>query len=65
MTDGGQLDEMLATILDAMGVRLSTYQREQYAFILGDMREGIRRVYEAGYNDCAEQFNLGVRIVRE
>lgn len=65
MTDGGELDEMLGAILEAMGARISTYQQDKYSFILDEMRVATRKVYEAGYNDCAEQFGLGVRIVAE
>jgi hypothetical protein len=65
MMNGGDLDEMLNEILQAMGANLTVYGKPQYAFILGDMRAVVRRIYEAGYNDCAEQFNLGVRIVAD
>jgi hypothetical protein len=62
MIDGGELDEMLDMILRASGSSLRNYTM---AKSLGDMRRAVRMVYQAGYNDCAEQFNLGVRIVPE
>lgn len=62
MIDGGDLDEMLDDIMriGCLGVRHYTSPET-----LGDLRAVVRRIYEAGYNDCAEQFNLGVRIVAD
>lgn len=60
MTDGGELDNLLATIMDAAGMT-----QKPTVSALSAMRAAVRQIYEAGYNDCAEQFGLGVRIVAE
>lgn len=66
MTSLEERDEMLNEILKAMGADLKTYQsRPQYQFIVDDLRAAARKLYAAGYNDCAESFHLEVRIVSE
>jgi hypothetical protein len=64
MMNRGDLDELLDELLRAVGSSLVKYQDESMRHCLGAMREAVRKVYEAAYNDCPETFNLGVRIAQ-
>jgi hypothetical protein len=62
VTNGGDLDEMLDEILRVGCLGVRHYMTPE---TLGEVRAAVRKIYEAGYNDCAETFNLGVRITHE
>jgi hypothetical protein len=56
-----QLDELLDQILRASGSRLRNYTMQKH---IDDMREAVRQVYKAGWNDAAKAFG-GCPIVTE